>query len=67
MACTGPNLAYAAQCGDDAYKQIIELLEIEYDLALDFKSPYNPQIPAAKEALRAAIKELFIAEACDTW
>lgn len=67
MACSGPNCDYAAAQGDKAYDEILVLLREKYHLDLDFVSSFSPLLPKAKEGLREALREVFVAEACDTW
>lgn len=70
MPCMGADCDAAAKRGEDAYEKILMMLERDYHLLLDTshsKESWPELRVKAKQDLRAALKELFIAEACDTW
>lgn len=68
MPCMGPDCDYAAQRGENAYHDILDMLEKKpYWLGVRWEGGFNPQLPKAREDLKKALRKLFVAEACDTW
>ncbi len=68
MACSQPDCHYAERRGDEAYEAVLAMLKEKYFLDHDHVSTFGTaMLPPAKEALRKAMRNLFVAETCDTF
>ncbi len=73
MPCSGPNCPAAEEQGEEVFNEVMLEIEKKYKFpsAEMLKDPkerafFNNYVES-REKLRLAFRDLFLAEACDTW
>ena len=74
MACMGPNCDYAEQKGREAYKLVAKMLLEQFNVPSPHEGEWTPEERRfyrctldSHAKLEAALVDLLVSEACDTW
>lgn len=73
MPCAGPNCPAAKDKGEEVFNEIMLQIEAKYkfpsaEMLKDAReAKFYSSYVESREKLRLAFRDLFLAEACDTW